>query len=83
MCCVSMLVTMCIVKGFPNGAPTLACEDGTDLVPSHFFPSSSNPFPYVVDISHFVGQTYVPDQLYNSKNGFIYIIIGFNIYMYV
>jgi len=71
MCCVSLLLTTCIVEGLPNGAPRLACEDGTDLVPSHFFPPSSDPLPYVVNISHFVGQTYVPDQQYSSKYDFI------------
>lgn len=66
MCYIALLVTTA-VKGLPNGAPKAACEDGTDLVPSHFFPPSTNPLPYEVDISHFTGQTYVPGQSYNSK----------------
>ena len=66
MCAVALLVTT-TVKGLPSGAPTSACEDGTDLVPSHFFPASTDLLPYEVDISQFVGQSYVPDQLYNSE----------------
>ena len=66
MCYITLLV-ITTVKGLPSGAPTSACEDGTDLVPSHFYSPSTDPLPYEVDISLLAGQTYIPDKTYNSK----------------
>lgn len=69
MCFIALVTAS--VRGFSTGAPTAACEGGNDLVPGHGFPSSTNPLPYEVDISNFIDQIYVPNQLYNSKSNVI------------
>ena len=53
------------VNGLSSGAPFQACETVT---PQHggFSPSASR-LLYLVNTSAFVGQTYIPNQLYTNK----------------
>ena len=69
-----MLLVTVTVRGNSIGAPKIACEDGTDLVPGHYFTSSTGSSPYEVDTSETlcpslqVNCTYIPGNLYNSES---------------
>ena len=56
-----------LVNGRSTGAPTQACEGGTNIVPGHGFTPSSLPVPYSVDLSSIPTRGYVPGRNYNSK----------------
>lgn len=53
------------VNGFSSGAPAVACSN---LIPLHLWnkPSSSL-LPFTANTSDFVGQLYIPNQLYTSE----------------
>ena len=57
-----------LVNGRTGGAPRIACEDGTNIVPGHTpnLPPTS-PVPYSVNISGIPSSGYVPGQNYTSK----------------
>ena len=57
-----------LVNGRPNGAPSEACENGTNIVPAHA-PNlpSTDPVPYSVDISGIPSNGYVAGKNYTSK----------------
>ena len=56
------------VYGRPDGAPNRACEGGTNIVPNHKpNPPSTNPVPYLVNLSSIPTTGYIPGQNYNSK----------------
>ena len=57
------------VQGLSGGAPHEACGIATDIVPNHAGISpSTDPIPYTVDLSGFIGGQYVPGDIYTSKN---------------
>lgn len=65
---------MIVVNGFPNGAPTEACGNVTDIVPNHNFSNTSNnDIPYLVDLSEFedyngtYNGAYIPGMGYYCK----------------
>ena len=60
-----LAMTAVTVNGLSSGAPTVACDT---ITPQHsgITPSASR-LPYMVNTSAFVGQTYIPNQLYTSK----------------
>jgi len=52
-----------------SGAPVIACETGTNIVPSHTPNAPSNsPLPYSVDLTDFTGNIYNPGRTYTSKH---------------
>ena len=77
-----VVITPNDVKGFSSGAPPVACNN--DLLPLHSgFSSTDDPLPFFVNLTDFIGQTYIPNQLYHSKqlelDSYILQIIAYNI----
>jgi len=58
-----------LVNGRSTGAPVVACEGGTNIVPGHGPNTpSTTAIPYLVDLSDIPSTGYVPRQNYNSKS---------------
>ena len=58
-------MTIPSMNAFSNGPPLLACDN--DLLPRHGVDPTDNPLPFFVNTNEFIGQTYIPNQLYRSK----------------
>jgi len=57
-----------LVNGRSVGAPAVACEGGTDIIPGHvLFTPSTIAVPYSVNLSNIPSIGYIPRQTYNSK----------------
>lgn len=52
------------VEAYPDGAPVGACNN---LTPQHGATPQTSEVPFSVDLSAFIGNTYIPGQMYTSK----------------
>ena len=70
-----LAITADNVSGFPSGAPFQSCNNG--LLPVHRGSSPSTQFlPFTVNTTEFVGQTYIPNQLYTSEYSYVAIYVS-------